>query len=451
MAFFTRRHPVVPLRGVHLDLKGNPPSPARLLSLLDVFETLRLNVVLVEWEDAFPWRRYPALKSPTAYAPDLVRRFLDRAAGRGINVIPLVQCFGHAENALRLPRFRRLREVPDNVAEFCASHPGSARLVIDLVDDVITACDGRTGHFHLGGDEAWHMGSCARCRRAVSKEGKAAVYLRHVRPILDHLNDRGIRPILWDDMMRGWDEAALREIGAQADLMAWSYGARPVGAREGFLHEGHLAKYARAGATVWAASAYKGGDGPCRDVPDAAARAANNAGWAAIAHRHRLTGMVATAWSRYNTFMAPCETIEASLHTLAIAAAAMWDGRVPREPEREARALLKRRLGRRAFARFEACHRSAAALGEWSRGWHEWLWEDRERVAQLAGEPERRNPGALRHLDAQMARQLPAGRRRGREFVTAHRGLIPDRWLRAYAASRLLPLQRRFLNARRAR
>jgi hypothetical protein len=40
---------VIEQRCVHLDLKGTPPSPERLIKLLKVFSAARYNSVLVEW------------------------------------------------------------------------------------------------------------------------------------------------------------------------------------------------------------------------------------------------------------------------------------------------------------------------------------------------------------------------------------------------------------------
>ncbi len=42
---------------------------------------------------------------------------------------------------------------------------------------------------------------------------------KHVGPILDRLNARGIRPILWHDMMVDWDDDALRALAPRCDLM----------------------------------------------------------------------------------------------------------------------------------------------------------------------------------------------------------------------------------------
>lgn len=440
----SRRSPAVPLRGVHLDLKGNPPTPRRLLGLLDLFAALRLNVVLAEWEDTFPWR-YPELRSPTAYPPGLVRRFFARARELGIEVIPLVQCLGHAENVLSRKRFQALREIRDNVAEFCPSNPKSARLVIEMVDDVLDLAGGRIRWFHLGGDEAWHMGSCPRCRRVVSTRGKGELYLRHVGPILDHLGRFGLKPILWDDMMRHWPAASLRQLADRADLMAWSYSADPVRPKSHFT-EDHLRSFRRAGITVWAGSAYKGGDGADRDVPDLAARCRNNLAWIRLCRRHSLTGMVATAWSRYNTMHIQCETIESSLDALVLAAAIMWDGADPRDGRDAARRLLRRIRRGTELKVFDRCFAAASALARWREGAIAWWLGEAETAVHRNGEPEKLNPYVARTNRERIAAELKKGRKLGHDFVRAHRGLIPDRWLTRYVASRIDPLARRARN-----
>ena len=51
-----------------------------------------------------------------------------------------------------------------------------------LIDDVLELMS--PAWFHLGGDEAWHMGSCPRCRKAVARKGKGTLYLEHVVGVL---------------------------------------------------------------------------------------------------------------------------------------------------------------------------------------------------------------------------------------------------------------------------
>lgn len=442
MKIFTAPRPVVPIRGVHLDLKGTPPTPRRLLELLDLFAHARFNCVLAEWEDTFPWSRYPELRSPTAYTPETICRFLARARELGIEVIPLVQCFGHSENVLSKPRFRHLREARNDYSEFCPSNPRSAQLVTDLAKDVLSLSDGSIRRFHLGGDEAWRMGTCPRCKAAISRHGKDSLYLGHVGPVLDYLNGLGIRPILWDDMMRHWPASGVHALAQRADLMAWSYGGDPVDAKSS-LQESHLARFRKAGAAVWGASAYKGGEGAFYDIPDLKERMNNNLGWAKLAREFGLTGVVATAWGRYNTFMSPCETIEASLDSLALTALIMWNGGIPREPGKAARALLKSFKGGREWRSFEKCRRAASNLANWQIWDLKWTLELLERAAHRNGEPGRMNPAFIEGARRNSRKALKRGRELGRAFIRAHRGLVPERWLKLYVESRVRPIERR--------
>ncbi|MBM4086507.1 MAG: hypothetical protein FJ272_17125, partial [Planctomycetes bacterium] len=105
-SLFRRPSPVIGTRCIHLDLKGMPPTPERLVQLPEIFAELGVNALLVEWEDTYPYTTYPELRCPTAYDEPTVRTFLQKAERRGIEVIPLVQSIGHLENPLLKERFR---------------------------------------------------------------------------------------------------------------------------------------------------------------------------------------------------------------------------------------------------------------------------------------------------------------------------------------------------------
>jgi hexosaminidase len=432
MALFHSPRPAVPIRGVHLDLKGLPPTPRRFLQWLDIIAAARLNCVLVEWEDMYPWTRFPELRCATAYSPRAVAQFLDRAAELKIQVIPLVQSFGHMENVLGKQRFRAMRELPASPADLCPSHQDAHNLVWAMVDDVMRTHRGRITHFHLGGDEVWSLGSCPRCRRVVQRDGKAALYLQHIVPLLQRLKVCGVQPILWDDMMRHWPKADLRELGRLTDLMPWSYGDEPF-AR---VTPEMLRRFHDAGITLWGGGAFKGADGVHVDVANLDSRLTNMTAWAAGAKRHRLAGVVATGWSRYSTCRVPCEGMEASLDALLLAGAALWDGKLPADATAQADALLRRRLKRLAGPRFVRCRDSSRKLNDWWKRFPRLLDETRA-LAFLAGEIERRDDLALKRLCDSWRAYLAEGRRLGRAWQGAHAGLVPALWTKHYIASRL--------------
>jgi hypothetical protein len=225
--------------------------------------------------------------------------------------------------------------------------------------------------------------------------------------------------------------------------MAWAYSSQPVGRKKEWMNETHLRNYRQAGIRTWAASAYKGAEGAWADVPDVTERAANHLGWVEQIRKHRMAGLVATAWSRYNTFQSPCETIEACLHTLVISAAAMWDGTLPAEPVKAAEAVLGRIRGGRELRRWRACFGAASRLAKWQKDGIAWSLEEMEKAAHRNGESSRVNPAVQARYADHLRRGLKKGHAIGQEFIRAHRGLIPDLWLQLYVASRLQPLERR--------
>lgn len=439
MAFFTRKAPVVAVRGIHLDLKGVPPTPRRLLEILDLMAEVRLNAVLVEWEDMYPWKKHPELRNETAYTPAQVKRFLAHARSLGIEVIPLVQSFGHMENVLLKEKFKHLRELEDDCRDVCPMKPGSGGVMKELIDDILETHAGYIERFHLGGDEAWSLGTCPECRRYVRRHGREGLYLYHIEPLLRHLTARDVRPILWDDMMRQWPKRALVRLGRQADLMAWSYANDPFV----WLKRSILDRYEAAGVNVWGASCFKGADGITIDVPNKKNRMENMLAWSVEAKSRSLVGVVATGWSRYCSTVAPCETIESALDMVVLAGVAAWDGDLPADAVRLAGKFLNRgRCARLAGARYRRCLEAAEALQAWRNRVPDWMLTA-EALCPLVGEVERRNDRHFQQTFEHLETMMREGERLGRRFVKAFTGLIPAVWLERYVAVRLRQVRRR--------
>ncbi|XP_024118816.1 hexosaminidase D, partial [Oryzias melastigma] len=102
-------------RLVHLDLKGAPPRMEYLQKLIQVFSRLGVEGLLVEYEDMFPYGGALQLLQATAqpaYSREEVLVLQDWAGSAGMEVIPLVQTFGHMEFVLKHPQMLRLREAP---------------------------------------------------------------------------------------------------------------------------------------------------------------------------------------------------------------------------------------------------------------------------------------------------------------------------------------------------
>ncbi len=429
---FAAETPAFPQRALHLDLKGVPPTPGRLLSLLDLAARARYNALLVEWEDVFPWTVDPAFRNETAYTPDDVRGFLEKAKSLGIEVIPLVQCIGHLEWVLKHQAYEPLREVDWREDVLNPLAPGATELIGNMVEDVL-ALQPAPRWFHLGGDEAWTFGTHPETRAYIEAHGAGALYLKHVEPLLDMLGERGIRPILWHDMMRDWDEASLRALGKKADLCVWHYWGRP-GTHPDFCGAPVLDRFASAGIPLWAGTAYKGGEGPDGNLPVQAEREANAVGWTELAAGRGFVGAVATAWRRDSHGLAQGEPIDSALDALVRTGAILHDGTRPEPDHPEVQSLLED-LGE--WEGFSACRHvmeelQAGLMDAWRRARY-----IRNQIAFEEANPDRRSPRALyrylEQIDASIARAAEAAD----GMRAAFRGRLAPLWIDEYPQPRL--------------
>lgn len=128
---------VPPHRLVHIDFKGAPPKLAYLQKLFPLIKRFGGTGLLLEWEDMFPWGgNLSPIAASNAYSKSEIREILKMAAANGLEVIPLIQTFGHVEFALKLPDFAHLREVQESPQALCPSFNASMKFVEQMVDQV---------------------------------------------------------------------------------------------------------------------------------------------------------------------------------------------------------------------------------------------------------------------------------------------------------------------------
>lgn len=133
-----------------------------------------------------------------------LKRIADLARDLGVTVIPGMALLGHASltgyqcgrHAALDPRpeLQPLFE-PRNGWNWCISNPHVCKLQQELMDELLEAC-GNPPYFHAGCDEA-QPPSCSVCCATPYHEAVAA----HLKRLHDHLKSRGVRMMMWHDMM----------------------------------------------------------------------------------------------------------------------------------------------------------------------------------------------------------------------------------------------------------
>ena len=94
---------------IHFDLKGAPPKVDYFLEMLRLISKGGATGILLEWEDMFPWTgTLEQFKNTDAYSEADVDIILNEAKTLKLDVIPLVQTFGHLEWILKYEEISEL-------------------------------------------------------------------------------------------------------------------------------------------------------------------------------------------------------------------------------------------------------------------------------------------------------------------------------------------------------
>lgn len=150
---------IPPQRIVHFDLKGAPFQVGYYEKIFKMISgDLGATGVLMEWEDMFPYTgKLSVVNNGYAYKPDEIKTILGYAKKYNLEVIPLIQTFGHLEWILKHPEFAHLREVDRYAQVVCLSKPEAIEIIKDLIDQVM-ALHPDINYFHMGADEAFQVG-----------------------------------------------------------------------------------------------------------------------------------------------------------------------------------------------------------------------------------------------------------------------------------------------------
>jgi hypothetical protein len=213
--------PDLAFRAMHLDMKSVAYSMEYWRSIFDELAEAKINAVVLEYEDKFPFSQKLGVAGEEAYSVRDIRQLLAMLTERGIRAIPLQQCFGHFNYVLKHHRYAGLREDHRAVNSLCATNPGSAKLVRELLDEVADLHP-EAPYFHLGGDEV-NMGLCAACAAKTRQTSVSKLFMDLVEPLCAHVASKGPRPMLWADMFLRYYEDNRRMAG-KVTLVDWHYG-----------------------------------------------------------------------------------------------------------------------------------------------------------------------------------------------------------------------------------
>jgi len=140
--------PSLAYRGVQQDIsRGQVPTPATLKRLAEVAAEAKLNLLELYLEHVFKFPSHPDIAPPEGLSPQECRELFDHAAAYGVEVHPLFQALGHAEQILNRPQYQQFRVGPAGKAMTTVTwdvrKPEAVAMIGRLVDDLCRAMPGR--------------------------------------------------------------------------------------------------------------------------------------------------------------------------------------------------------------------------------------------------------------------------------------------------------------------
>ncbi|CAJ0589037.1 unnamed protein product [Cylicocyclus nassatus] len=304
---------------VHFDLKGAPPRVPYFMELLDLVARAGATGILLEWEEMFPWKgRLAVARGADAYSLDDVRAILSRAKSLNLDIIPLVQTFGHLEWFLKLEEFRKYRENDAYPQVLCLGDQDGVAIVKEALKQVIDVHkEFGIKYFHIGADEAFEFGVCEKSRNWIMSKGKGAdkqlLALTHLKDIAEYVRSQtdGATVLAWHDMLKEFDLRLIGSLGLGRIIepVIWDYSEGIV-----TMPEQAFSALADNFPIVWASSAYKGANFPSAKYIDILHYETNNNDWIEAKRTYegkfeKFHGIILAGWQRYDHMAAICETL----------------------------------------------------------------------------------------------------------------------------------------------
>ena len=189
-------YPSLAWRGAHLFV-GNHALPFHEKLIARVLARLKMNALVLQCEQA-RWDTLGRAAPPWAMSKSDLKTDAAFARRYGMTVTPLVNSVGHMPWLFRDPANLAMAEDPQTPYAANVSNPETYRRLFRLYDEVEDTF--HSDALHVGGDEVTQRGRYPWRSRAAYPT-VADAYVAHVTRLHDYLKAKGVRTMLWSDML----------------------------------------------------------------------------------------------------------------------------------------------------------------------------------------------------------------------------------------------------------
>lgn len=190
-------------RGVMLDMARLTERHDYYRSLLPHLADWGFNLLHLHFTDdhgcALRFDSHPELATRHAFTVAEMCDFCAEAGRHGLEVVPEIECFGHAGFITRLRRYRHLNEVDQDSGRFggmCVFEPEARLILGDLLRETVEIFEPRL--VHVGLDEV-NFGHHPTSKRLLEARPKNELFADHVNWCHEVVTGLGSRMAMWGD------------------------------------------------------------------------------------------------------------------------------------------------------------------------------------------------------------------------------------------------------------
>lgn len=218
------------LKIVQMDLGRQKETLKGIVAFFDFAKKYGYNAIALNLEDRIKTKTYPYASDAESYLPEEVTYIVEAAEQRGLELIPVISNFAHADRFLSHEELAHISETRDGQGfhnttlrlTACPLLPES-QAFYDAYFAEVAELFKYSKYFHAGLDEDFDIGSCSLCKKDVQENGGIGhLFLNHIQRTNAVLNALGKEMMIWDDMLVYCPEI-IPEIPKNVILCTWCY------------------------------------------------------------------------------------------------------------------------------------------------------------------------------------------------------------------------------------
>lgn len=175
---------------------GSPLTVESVKEYLEYMALFGFNQLQFYMEDMYEIKDRPYFGYLRGrYTKEELREIDDYAYSLGIEVVPCIETLGHMSKYLR---WAEARDVKDTAGVLLADSEKTYELIGQMLDAASTPF--RSKRIHIGCDETYGLGTGNYLKRGGTKT-PFELFLSHIGRVCDMCRERGLRPMMWSDML----------------------------------------------------------------------------------------------------------------------------------------------------------------------------------------------------------------------------------------------------------